>query len=164
MGVKVSDLEKWRSSGILYEDSDLKAAMDRINKRWKKTVEEWMNNVPFAVCNELRHEYLYQNRQPQKGVRVAKTAFTEIKPNFFALNNGWVMNGDPLENFATSNNFHYLRRNVHIWGDLAKLRFGNKKSDSPKLWKRFKEYVQLMAKYFNGFRLDNCHGTPLPVG
>ena len=74
------------------------------------------------------------------------------------------MDCNPLENFATSDNFHYLRRNVYLWGDLTKLRFGTKKEDSPKLWRRFKIYVQLMAKYFNGFRLDNCHGTPLAVG
>lgn len=74
------------------------------------------------------------------------------------------MCGDPLENFATSTNFHYLRRNVHLWGDLIKLRFGNKKEDSPRLWARFKTYVELMGRYFNGFRIDNCHGTPIWVG
>lgn len=26
-----------------------------------------------------------------------------------------------------------------------------------------KEYVQTMAKYFNGFRLDNLHGTQMNV-
>lgn len=95
---------------------------------------------------------------------MAKTAFSQIKTGYYVLNNGWVMNCNPLENFATSMNFHYLRRNVSIWGDLAKLRFGYKKEDSPKLWNRFKEYVKIMAKHFNGFRLDNCHGTPLAVG
>lgn len=79
-----------------------------------------------------------QGKQPRKGVRVAKTAFTQIKNGYYVLNNGWVMNCNPLENFATSLNFHYLRRNVNIWGDLVKLRFGAKKEDSPKLWNRFK--------------------------
>lgn len=27
-----------------------------------------------------------------------------------------------------------------------------------------KKYVQTMAKYFNGFRIDNCHNTPIHVG
>ena len=53
---------------------------------------------------------------------------------------------------------------MHIWGDLVKLRYGDSKADSPKLWKHMKEYVKIMAKYFNGFRIDNCHNTPLHVG
>jgi glycogen debranching enzyme len=64
----------------------------------------------------------------------------------------------------TSKEFYFLRRKVNIWGDLVKLRYGNSKEDSPKLWNHMTEYVQLMARYFNGFRIDNCHNTPLHVG
>lgn len=27
-----------------------------------------------------------------------------------------------------------------------------------------RKYVEIMAKYFNGFRIDNCHNTPIHVG
>ena len=74
------------------------------------------------------------------------------------------MNYDCENNFATSMDFHYLRRNINIWGDCIKLRYGNSKADSPRLWKRMKHYVQSMASIFNGFRIDNAHSTPLHVG
>jgi glycogen debranching enzyme len=51
------------------------------------------------------------------------------------------MNGDPLKNFADDGEFHYLRRTICIWSDLIKLRYGQKKQDSPFLWKRMKKYV-----------------------
>jgi glycogen debranching enzyme len=46
-----------------------------------------------------------------------------------------------LENFAESYAFMFFRRRIVIWGDLVKLRYGNKKSDSPLVWKRMKRYV-----------------------
>jgi hypothetical protein len=127
MGVQIGNLQGWSASSILYEKNDLINAMKNVNNKWRATVEGWMDNVPVSVINELRGEYLSQGKQPQKGVKVAKTAFTQIKPGYYILNNGWVLRGNPLENFATSINFHYLRRNVHIWSDLIKLRFGIKK-------------------------------------
>ena len=44
------------------------------------------------------------------------------------------MNHDPLNNFATSLDNHYLRRNINIWGDLIKLRYGNGYDSSPYLY------------------------------
>jgi len=34
------------------------------------------------------------------------------------------MNHNPLEDFATSSNHHYLKRSIIIWEDLIKLRYG----------------------------------------
>lgn len=73
--------------------------------------------------------------------RFLKRIFTLIDNKFYALNNGWVLNCNPLENFATSDNFYYLRRRVYIWGDLVKLRFGKSKKDSPNLWKHMQSYI-----------------------
>ena len=50
-----------------------------------------------------------------------------------------------------------------MWGDSIKLHYGNGPEDSPWLWSHMKLYTQTMAWIFQGFRLDNCHGTPIIV-
>ena len=79
-------------------------------------------------------------------------------------NNGWIWDADPLENFALLASKAYLRREVIMWGDCVKLRYGSKSSDYPWLWSHMTSYVTSLARMFEGFRLDNCHLTPLAVG
>lgn len=79
-------------------------------------------------------------------------------------NNGWIWNADPLQNFALLPSKAYLRREVIVWGDCVKLRYGDGPSSNPWLWEYMSSYVTSLASTFNGFRIDNCHSTPLQVG
>lgn len=53
--MKVGNLEKWSSSGILYEKNDILLALKKVNERWRGTVEGWMEGVPGNVIKELKH-------------------------------------------------------------------------------------------------------------
>ncbi|KAL8777489.1 MAG: hypothetical protein Q9194_002526 [Teloschistes cf. exilis] len=81
----------------------------------------------------------------------------------FLVNNGWVWAADAMRDNAGSSSRAYLRRQVIVWGDCVKLRYGKKPEDNPYLWDFMAKYTRLMAKYFAGFRIDNCHSTPLHV-
>ncbi|KAL8851746.1 MAG: hypothetical protein Q9221_003356 [Calogaya cf. arnoldii] len=81
----------------------------------------------------------------------------------FLVNNGWVWAADAMRDNAGSSSRTYLRRQVIVWGDCVKLRYGQSPEDNPYLWDFMTRYTRLMAKYFAGFRIDNCHSTPLHV-
>lgn len=78
-------------------------------------------------------------------------------------NNGWMWAADPLKNFAEYPSKAYIRREVIVWGDCVKLRYGTSSSDNPWLWQHMTNYAETLASVFDGFRLDNCHSTPLQV-
>lgn len=78
-------------------------------------------------------------------------------------NNGWMWGANPLEDFAGPASKAYLLREVIVWGDCVKLRYGQQPSDNPFLWAHMTEYTKTMARTFQGFRIDNCHSTPIPV-
>jgi Glycogen debranching enzyme, glucanotransferase domain len=94
-----------------------------------------------------------------------------LKPDELALaNNGWIWNGDPLKNFAGPDSKAYLRREVIAWGDCVKLNYGSCyvfslkfQEDNPWLWDHQTAYTLKMARLFHGFRIDNCHSTPIHV-
>lgn len=78
-------------------------------------------------------------------------------------NNGWVWGGNALIDHAGPESRVYLRREVIVWGDCVKLRYGSKVEDSPWLWEHMTKYARMLAKYFAGLRIDNCHSTPMHV-
>mmetsp|Transcript_21689 Transcript_21689/g.15987 ORF Transcript_21689/g.15987 Transcript_21689/m.15987 type:complete len:204 (-) Transcript_21689:464-1075(-) len=57
--------------------------------------------------------------------------------------------------------WHYLKRDINIWDDSIKLRYGDCPADSPYLWAHMSRYTSEMASVFDGFRLDNTHSTPI---
>ncbi|PHH88100.1 hypothetical protein CDD83_7970 [Cordyceps sp. RAO-2017] len=79
------------------------------------------------------------------------------------VNNGWVWGGNALVDNAGPGSRVYLRREVIVWGDCVKLRYGAGPQDSPWLWQHMTAYARMLAKYFAGFRIDNCHSTPIHV-
>lgn len=102
---------------------------------------------------------------------IVDSYFTRILPQaesdplkYSLANNGWIWDADPLQNFALLPSKAYLRRQVIAWGDCVKLRYGDGPSSNPWLWAHIKNYVISLAKTYDGFRIDNCHSTPLHVG
>ena len=77
------------------------------------------------------------------------------------VNNGWIWAADAMKDNAGSRSRAYLRREVIVWGDCVKLRYGTRPEESPFLWQHMSAYTRLMAKHFVGFRIDNCHSTPI---
>ncbi|GAA6007978.1 hypothetical protein JCM10207_006986 [Rhodosporidiobolus poonsookiae] len=79
-------------------------------------------------------------------------------------NNGWIWDADPLLDFASPKSRTYIRRDLIVWGDCVKLRYGTGPDDNPWLWEHMAGYVASLAGMFDGFRLDNSHSTPIHVG
>ncbi|KAH6709101.1 putative glycogen debranching enzyme [Leptodontidium sp. MPI-SDFR-AT-0119] len=79
------------------------------------------------------------------------------------VNNGWIWASNALIDNAGPDSRSYLRREVIVWGDCVKLRYGKGPEDSPYLWDHMARYTRLTAKYFTGIRIDNCHSTPIHV-
>lgn len=102
---------------------------------------------------------------------MVETYFTRVAPNcdsdpatYSLANNGWIWDGDPLVNFALPPSKAYLRREVIVWADTIKLRFGSGPADNPWLWEHMISYATSLAGVFDGFRIDNCNSTPFHVG
>lgn len=170
-------------ASILYSLYDSKPNFDKIEEQATSII----NQINLPLYNEYdsdieeileqifnRTKYLrIDDHGPKMGEITEKNPltepyFTRIKASdgkeYQLANNGWIWNGNPLVDFASSLSKSYLLREVIIWGDCVKLRYGEKPQDSPYLWKRMEEYIKINASIFDGFRIDNCHSTPIHVG
>lgn len=159
---------------ILFHDIADKTSriVDEINLDLYREYDEDISSIKDQLKSRMRFLRLAENG-PKLGPitsenRIVEPYFTRFEDkngkSWSLANNGWIWGGDPLVDFASSQSKAYIRREVIIWGDCIKLRYGSRPEDSPNLWKRMIEYTQTCAKIFDGFRLDNCHSTPLHVG
>ncbi|CEJ93827.1 Putative Glycogen debranching enzyme [[Torrubiella] hemipterigena] len=144
----------------LYEeyDKDINEMMEQLYNRIKyvRLAEDGPRLGPINEENPLIETYF--TRLPLNDVT------KKLDPKERALvNNGWVWGGNALVDNAGPDSRVYLRREVIVWGDCVKLRYGNGPSDSPWLWDHMTKYARMLAKYFNGLRIDNCHSTPMHV-
>ena len=94
----------------------------------------------------------------------------------YCANNGWTWDNhrDPL-NLAVAPhalfadgkltdyviNTKYLKREMVVWSDCVKLRYFNEDGNFTSAFSVAKEYIEISAFLFDGFRLDNCHNTSL---
>ncbi|KAL5336272.1 hypothetical protein BJX70DRAFT_373166 [Aspergillus crustosus] len=143
-----------------YEEynSDLSTIMDQLFNRIKylRIDDHGPKLGPVTDENPLIESYF--TRLPLNDVT------KKHNPKALALaNNGWIWNADAMRDNAGPDSRAYLRREVIVWGDCVKLRYGDSPEDNPFLWDYMRQYTRLMAKYFSGFRIDNCHSTPLVV-
>eukprot|EP00158_Paraphelidium_tribonemae_P007656 Partr_v1_DN28316_c0_g1_i2_m78910 putative Glycogen debranching enzyme len=134
-----------------------------------------------TIIENIKNRVIYE-RVDSSGPRLGKicrdnplvsTYFSRIKRTeankhlsndaLIVANNGWIWNADPLIDFAGPKSNSYLLREVIPWGDCVKLRYGQSKADCPWLWEHMEQYTKLMATIFSGFRIDNCHSTPIHV-
>jgi glycogen debranching enzyme len=156
-----------RFTGILDElnlpfykeyDGDVAEILEQVFNRTKyvRLDEHGPKLGPIDQKNPLIESYF---------TRLPKNSTTEKhnQKDLALVNNGWIWAANALIDNAGPKSRAYLRREVIVWGDCVKLRYGNSREDSPYLWDRMAEYTRLMAKFFTGFRIDNCHSTPIHV-
>ena len=139
-------------------DDDVVTIMQQISDRIKYLRLDENGPKLGAINNESTIIEPYFTRLPSNAeTRKHKTTSLAL------VNNGWIWNADAMKDHAGSDSRAYLRREVIVWSDCVKLRYGKSPEDNPFLWDFMARYTKLMAKYFAGFRIDNCHSTPLAV-
>lgn len=149
------------------------------NKKNRNIIENHLtaaiNNVASALrCERLDPKSnLYQAKISLKKPIVAPyfsgdkfkvmNDLKELDNTLIMANNGWVFGRESEFDFTSEHANTYLRRELVAWGDCIKLRYGSSKDDCPELWSKMEQYTVSQAKIFAGFRLDNCHSTPIHV-
>ncbi|KOS20697.1 Glycogen debranching enzyme [Escovopsis weberi] len=139
-------------------DADVKELLEQIFNRIKylRLDDHGPKAGPISQSSPLIETYF--TRLPEN----SKTAKLTVGERAL-VNNGWVWGGNALIDNAGPQSKAYLRREVIVWGDCVKLRYGSGPEDSPWLWDHMTKYARMLAKYFAGLRIDNCHSTPIHV-
>jgi glycogen debranching enzyme len=151
-------------------DVDTEAALTNLagQIRWEFLLEHGPHRGPVTRRNPLARQYftivkgpavLPPGTHPALGIDLLDAGRDVVA----VVNHGWVMNAHPFLDFAGPESRAYARRDVIVWEDSVKLRYGTRREDNPWLWDHQASYVRLMASMFDGFRIDNSHSVPLPT-
>lgn len=155
----------------------MKHVLDELNVAFYHEYDEDIVITMQQISDRVKYLRMDENG-PRLGAigpdsPIIETYFTRLPSNtetqkhkttsLALVNNGWIWNADAMKDHAGSDSRTYLRREVIVWSDCVKLRYGKFPVDNPFLWDFMARYTKLMAKYFAGFRIDNCHSTPLVV-
>lgn len=151
--------------------------LDAVNMPFYREYDEDVAEILEQIFNRIKYVRL-DDHGPKLGPITHKSPLVESyftrlphnattnkhkKSDLALVNNGWIWAANVLIDNAGPKSRAYLRREVIVWSDCVKLRYGSSREDSPFLWDYMAEYTRLMAKYFTGFRIDNAHSTPLHV-
>ena len=157
--------------------STMTKILDELNLNFYREYDVDVTEIMEQVFNRVKYLRL-DDHGPKQGAitsesRFIETYFTRLPRNATTerhsstslglVNNGWVWAADAMRDNAGPSSKAYLRREVIVWADCVKLRYGKSPVDNPFLWDYMARYTRLMAKYFAAFRIDNCHSTPLVV-
>lgn len=164
------------------DDADSTAArtklmeiIDALNVPFYAEYDSDSTEILQQLFNRIKYCRLDENG-PQQGPISAssplvETYFTRLPRNettsksdieeLVLVNNGWVWGGNAMVDNAGPQSRVYLLRQVIVWGDCVKLRYGDGPSDNPWLWEHMTNYARMLATYFAGFRIDNAHSTPI---
>ncbi|KAI9745425.1 MAG: hypothetical protein M1818_000959 [Claussenomyces sp. TS43310] len=155
----------------------LTAVLDEVNVPLYREYDGDVAEILEQIFNRVKYVRL-DDHGPKLGPFTSKDPFIESyftrlpqnattqkhkQEDLALVNNGWIWAANALVDNAGPSSRAYLRREVIVWGDCVKLRYGASAEESPFLWEYMAKYTRLMAKYFTGFRIDNAHSTPLHV-
>ncbi|KAJ2687046.1 bifunctional 4-alpha-glucanotransferase/amylo-alpha-1,6-glucosidase [Coemansia spiralis] len=156
--------------------TQLRGLLDLLNLAYYREYDADVSAIRTNIGERVKYERL--DRGSWKFGKPVDSSFQIVDPLFTTVeartegvpddrlhlaNNGWIWGGNPLDNFAGPQSKAYLQRTVIVWGDCVKLNYGTSPQDNPWLWEHMRQYTLRMARVFHGFRIDNCHSTPIEL-
>ncbi|KAK3584948.1 hypothetical protein CHS0354_009632 [Potamilus streckersoni] len=133
------------------------------NAKWRFVNPDGEKLGTVTMKEPLMHSYFVFPAKLVGSLEKEEKAVFSDNAKFIMASNGWVLGDNPLRNFAEAGSNVYLRRELIVWGDSVKLRYGNTEADCPYLWQRMRDYTITTVRIFHAIRLDNCHSTPIHV-
>ncbi|KAJ2889766.1 bifunctional 4-alpha-glucanotransferase/amylo-alpha-1,6-glucosidase, partial [Coemansia aciculifera] len=156
--------------------AQLRGLLDVLNVAYYGEYDSDVAAIRSNISSRVKYERLDHGswkfgKPVDSSYQIVDPLFTTIEPReagvaddrLHVANNGWIWGGNPLDNFAGPQSKAYLQRAVIVWGDCVKLNYGTSPSDNPWLWEHMRQYTLRMARVFHGFRIDNCHSTPIEL-